>query len=144
MGNTGNYFEPYTYNKTEDFYSIKVTEYFRPEKCRTTMTSLYKIDRMTGQIAKYVEDFGKIIPKKEWLKEFKKKYSNPKAGESFYKDMIDINCKPKLGLTNIRYYSDLGYTSEEIFQIYQNDKSKLKVLEEKLNYAQCEKLEKKF
>ena len=144
LGNTGNYFEPYTYNKTEDFYSIKVKEYFRPNQCRTLITTLYKIDRLTGQITKSIEDFGKVTPKKEWLSEFKKKYSNPKAGESFYKSMIDINCKPKLGLTNVRYYSDLGLTSEDVARMMQNNKSELDALSEQLNYAQCEKLEKKF
>ena len=124
--------------KWDTHFDIYLKEIYRPNKCETLMTTKYKIDRNTGIITKNIESFSSIKPKKSYLKELKLKYPDIAL------KMAESNCKPKIGITNIRIWSDIGITQEQAWDWAQNDKDKFDLESKKLKTANCEVLEKKF
>ena len=103
------------------------------------MKAKYKIDRNTGTFTKSIESFspenGK--PKQSHLKMMESKYKNGK-------EFAEMDCKPIIGITNVKTWSDIGITSAQSLDWMQNDEAKYERESKKLNKATCEVLEKKF
>ncbi|MDA9973313.1 hypothetical protein N9E51_00480 [Alphaproteobacteria bacterium] len=140
LGDIGEYEKPFFFMEDVNHFDIYMKEIYNPNKCKTVMSTRYNIDRVTGIMTKYIESFKpeKGKPKESYLKELKSKYPDIALG------LAERNCKPKIGITNVRIFSDIGISSEQSWDWLQNDKAKYERERKKLNKANCEVLEKKF
>jgi len=140
LGDIGEYEKPFFFMEDDNHFDIYLNEIYNHPKCDTIMSTRYNIDRVTGIMTKYIESYKpeKGKPKESYLKELKLKYPDIALG------LAERNCKSKIGITNVKVWSDLGITYNQSLDLMQNDKAKYERERAKLKKANCEVLEKKF